>query len=347
MRIGVAVGEAALSTMAYSMIADCFPKARMGLPISFFVVSASVGGALALIVGGAVVSALAGLHRIVLPFGLSTHGWQLTFAIVGAPGLLIAMAALQFKDPARPRPWARTAAGARTAPSAVPISEVAAYFRLHWRAYGSLLLAITMLSAVLIGNVAWAPAMFQRVYGWSPAKTGLAFGLTYVSFTILGALTCGWLGDFVARRRGPAGRILLAVTAPLMVLVFALYPLAPTPILSLIMVAVLFFGMPIAITMGPVTVQNITPPALRGQATALYLLSLNLVGQGLGPLSVALITDHVFHDRGRVGYSLCIASLVITPLAVLVLHCGRKSIVAAIQAADAWVPPRNGVKSPN
>jgi MFS family permease len=350
LRVGVAVGEATLSTMAYSVIADCFPKTRMGLPISAFLVSTIAGGALSLIVGGEVVSALADLHRVALPFGLSTHGWQLTFAVVGAPGLLIAVAALQFKDPTRPRPWAKGAAtGAAkpgAAPVAMPLSEVLAYFRLHWRAYASLVLGVTTLSAVAIGAVAWAPAMFQRVYGWSPAKTGLGFGLTYVSFSILGTLTSGWLSDQVARRRGPAGRILLAVTAPLIVLVFALYPLAPTPIASLAMLSVLILGLAIAITVGPVGVQNITPPAFRGQATALYLLGLNLVGQGLGPLIVPLITDHVFHDRSRVGHSLSIAALVIIPLAVLVLWSGRKSIAAAVQAADAWAPPEKAAVSP-
>jgi MFS family permease len=347
LRVGVAVGEATLSTMAYSVIADCFPKTRMGFPIAAFLVSTITGGALALIVGGEVVSALAGLHRVVLPFGLSTYGWQLTFAIVGAPGLLIAVAALQFKDPTRPRPWAKGAAKGAAAPAVMPISEVLAYFRLHWRAYGSLVLGVTTLSAVAIGAVAWAPAMFQRVYGWSPAKTGLGFGLTYVSFSILGTLTSGWLSDRVARRRGPAGRMLLAVTAPLIVLVFALYPLAPTPVLSLAMLSVLILGLAIAITVGPVGVQTITPPAFRGQATALYLLGLNLVGQGLGPLIVPLITDHVFHDRSKVGYSLCIAGLVIIPLAVLVLWCGRKSVAAAVQAADAWSPPEKAVVSAN
>jgi MFS family permease len=344
LRIGVAVGEATLSIMAFSLIADCFPKTKMGFPMASYITSTVAGLAVATIAGGVAVGALAGLHRVALPFGLSTHGWQLTFAIVGAPGLLIALAALQFRDPIRPRPWAKGAAGARAAPAAVPISEVLAYFRTHWRAYGSLIPGIAMLSSVGLGGLAWAPAMFQRVYGWSPAKTGLGFGLTFVCASILGALTSGWLSDRVARRHGPAGRILVAVTVPLIILVFSLYPLAPTPTLSLALMAVQFFGVNIATTVGPVGIQNITPPTFRGQATALYLLVVNLIGTGLGPLIVALITDDVFHDPSKVGYSLCLAGLVTIPLAVLVLWSGRKSIAGAVQAADAWVPAGNGSK---
>jgi MFS family permease len=217
-----------------------------------------------------------------------------------------------------------------------------AYVRRHWRAYGSLILGIAMLSAVGLGGLAWAPAMFQRVHGWSPAKTGLGFGLTFVCASILGALTSGWLSDQVARRHGPAGRMLVAVTAPLVVLVFSLYPLAPTPVLSLALMAVQFFGVNIATTVGPVGIQNITPPVFRGQATALYLLVMNIMGIGMGPLIVALITDDVFHDRSKVGYSLCVVALVIIPLATLLLWCGRKSVVAAVQAADAWAPAGSG-----
>jgi hypothetical protein len=96
--------------------------------------------------------------------------------------------------------------------------------------------------------------------------------------------------------------------------------------------------MTVTAAVGVIGVQNIAPPAFRGQATALYLLAMNLVGAGLGPLVVALITDNVFHDRSMVRYSLAISGMVIIPLAVLLLYSGRKAIAAAVLAADAWRP---------
>jgi MFS family permease len=338
LRIGVAVGEATLSTMTYALLADCFPKTKMGFPITAFIASTYFGGALAFIGGGQAVSALARFHRVALPFGVTVFGWQLSFMIVGAPGLLIAAAALLFRDPARPRPWARHRAGAAVPPPAPPLSEAFAYFAAHWRAFMTMILGITLLTAVIYGALAWVPAFLQRTFGWSAARSGLAFGLIYASFSIVGTLISGWLNDQVARRRGPAGRLIIAMAAPLVVLVFGLYPLAPTPALSLGMLGVLFFGLALANAVGPIGVQNICPPAFRGQATALYALTLNLVGAGMGPLVIALITDNLFHDRSMVRYSICIATLVIMPLAVTVLWSGRKAVAAAITAADAWRP---------
>src|SRR3546814_7860965 len=68
--------------------------------------------------------------------------------------------------------------------------------------------------------------------------------------------------------------------------------------------------------MGPVhsTQQSVSPPEIRGGATALFLLVLNLVGVGLGPLFVGTASDAISwqfdQDSGR---SLC-AALILTSL---------------------------------
>ena len=66
-RIGVGVGEAALSPAAYSMITDFFPEEKLGRAISVYQSGGLFGGGLAFIIGGAVVSLIIGSKAISLP----------------------------------------------------------------------------------------------------------------------------------------------------------------------------------------------------------------------------------------------------------------------------------------
>ena len=58
--------------------------------------------------------------------------------------------------------------------------------------------------------------------------------------------------------------------------------------------------------------------AVRGQASAVYYLLNSLLGLSLGPLSVALLTDHLFADPRRVGDALALVAVVVGPAMALV-----------------------------
>ena len=85
---------------------------------------------------------------------------------------------------------------------------------------------------------------------------------------------------------------------------------------------VLFLGFPVGVA--PAALNFITPNQLRGQAIALYLFLLNLIGLGLGPTAVALITDYVFKDTLALRYSLAIFTSVTALIAITVLVFGLK-----------------------
>src|SRR6185312_8222468 len=57
-RIGVGVGEATLSPAAFSFIADAFPRNMVVRAVGIFASAQSVGGGIALIVGGAVIASV-------------------------------------------------------------------------------------------------------------------------------------------------------------------------------------------------------------------------------------------------------------------------------------------------
>src|SRR5690606_15093580 len=65
-------------------------------------------------------------------------------------------------------------------------------------------------------------------------------------------------------------------------------------------------------------VQEISPVPMRAQTSAVYLLVVNLLGQTLGPLFVATLTDYAFGDDMMIGRSLLIVTVVGLALAAAV-----------------------------
>lgn len=85
-----------------------------------------------------------------------------------------------------------------------------------------------------------------------------------------------------------------------------LWPLVPSPALAFVLLFLTVFGLGLAQSAAPASIQAVVPNRMRGQAIALYLLLAGLLGIGLGPTSVALITDFVFHDDKALPYSMAL-----------------------------------------
>jgi len=60
----------------------------------------------------------------------------------------------------------------------------------------------------------------------------------------------------------------------------------------------------------------------------------NLVGLGLGPTAVALVTDKVFGDDAALRYGLAIVTAVALPISAIILSFGLKPFARAVAAAE-------------
>ena len=65
--------------------------------------------------------------------------------------------------------------------------------------------------------------------------------------------------------------------------------------------------------------QAVTPNEMRGQVTALFLFIFNLVGYGVGPIYVALITDYLFGAESQLKYALSASAAIAGPIAIFIL----------------------------
>ena len=86
----------------------------------------------------------------------------------------------------------------------------------------------------------------------------------------------------------------------------------------------------------PAAIQEIMPNAMRGQASAIYLFVVNLLGLGLGPTAVALVTDYVFRDDQAVRYSLLIVMTSAELIALGLLWKGLKPYRESLERLRSW-----------
>src|ERR1700723_2715558 len=101
-RIGVGVGEAALSPAAYSIITDSFPLSKLGKAFGVYNIGITIGAGVAFLVGGIVVAAVSHAGATyTLPVLGEVRAWQMVFIVTGAPGIVLPLLLLTFPEPAR------------------------------------------------------------------------------------------------------------------------------------------------------------------------------------------------------------------------------------------------------
>jgi hypothetical protein len=79
------------------------------------------------------------------------------------------------------------------------------------------------------------------------------------------------------------------------------------------------------------------PNQMRGQASAVYLFIINLIGLGLGPQALALVTDYVFKDEHQIHLSLLWTTLTAHVGSGLLLWAGLGAFRATRDYRDRWL----------
>jgi len=303
-RIGVAVGEAGCIPTAHSLIADYFDRAKRPRAIGIYM----LGGSLSVVLG---YWASGWLNQY--------YGWRITFMVVGLPGVVLALVArFTIREPrlfgsamraARPHADQPTAHIA-PAPSQPALGEVCLTL---WSSvtFRHLLMCISVFYFFATGIQQWQPAFFIRSYGLNTGEMGSWFAVVYGLTSLLGTYWGGSLSSRYAPNNEALQLKAWAIMGCAFALTSALVYLTRSAHVAFVLlgVATLLGGL----GNGPLfaTIQTLVPVRMRSTSVAIIYLSANLIGVGLGPLAVGMLSDALRPDFG--AESLRYALLLLCP----------------------------------
>jgi predicted MFS family arabinose efflux permease len=318
-RIGVGVGEAGCSPPAHSIIADYYPPERRATALGIYALGIPFGIMFGLAAGGWI---------------NEYFGWRRAFYLVGIPGLLLAvLVRLTVKEPPRGLSERRVQSGAQPG--------VLETFRYLWnlRAFRHMALGGALTAFVGYGLTTWIPTFFIRSHGMQTGEIGTYLGLILGIPGGIGIVAGGYLADLAGAgdRRWYLWIVALALVAsvPLMVGVY-LWPTAYGALWFLVLPVCLgnFYQ---ATTFAQT--QSLSPLRMRAVAAAVLLFILNIIGLGLGPSAVGILTDLLEPSYGTdaLRYSLLVFGFVNVWAAAHYFIAGRHlpAEMQAVRDADA------------
>ncbi|MBA1204981.1 MFS transporter [Pseudomonas capeferrum] len=279
-RIGVAVGEAGGTAPSVAMVSDLYPANRRSTALAVLMLGSSLGAVVGLGLGGWIAQ-----H----------HGWRHAFLLIGAPGIflgLVLLLTVRAPTPVRvmqavagqPQGWVQTLVELMRMPSFL------------W-------LVLTGGAAAIAGYAigTWSPSFLIRSHGLNMQQAGFLVGVVGGTGSAIGTLVCGMLTDRLARR-DVGWQIGVPLLGTLISIPFALayflWPQGvafhigdtPVPQAFLFYSAFGFFGVWWATPcLGAIT--HLFPANRLAQATAIFVMAMTLLGVGLGPLLIGVLSD--------------------------------------------------------
>lgn len=316
-RILVGAGEAGLGPIAPTLIADHFEGPRRSVAISIYQMASSIGAGLALIAGGAVLAWAASAN-----FGEGVEPWRLVFITVGLGGLIVPLLLLTVPEPRRQPTRSATAASWR---------DIATFLGRHRHLVLCHFGGFALFTTLSYGVAGWIPAFLERNHGWSGAEIGLRYGII-----ILLAGTSGVLaGGAAAARLRRTGRTdvaagIMALGAAGAGLFATIAPLAAdgTSALALYGIAIFWLSFPTGVSVA--AVQDIAPTGAAARVTALYFITIAVIGMPLGPLTIAWANEGLFGGGMGLAPALSLNGAVLGTLAGALLWAARPAYRRAL-----------------
>lgn len=180
-----------------------------------------------------------------------------------------------------------------------------------------LCMAVGMLQSVInYGMMAFNPTFLIRTYHLSLGETALKFGFLSAGMGIIGPLLWGPLSDWLQKRWPGSGRAGVAafamIASPLMSLWVYTAPDAETFFWRFLPYSFILTGwMP---PLYAIMYEQVLP-RMRGLTSSLYLLVMTILGLGIGPYVVGLLSD----ATGDLRFAMLSIQWVAVPIAVLML----------------------------
>jgi predicted MFS family arabinose efflux permease len=298
------------------MIADLYPPEQRSTAMGFYTLGISAGIMVAYLAGGWVVENI---------------GWREAFFIVGIPGVLLALV-VRFTVIEPPRGHSEKRADKGEHPPILAVFR----FLLQRRSFLHMAVGAGLSSFAGYAVISFFPSFIIRSYEMQIVSLGIWLGLILGIAGGLGFFSGGFFADYFGRTRQRNALLFIAATQLAAAAVSIGVYLAPTA-----HAALLLFILPAIISnfyLAPVLAQtqSLVPLRMRGVASAIVLLIINLIGLGLGPLVVGALSDFFEPRFGEesLRYALMLSVLVVTVWAALHYTLGSRTIEDDLARAE-------------
>ena len=291
-RMICAVGDAGVRPATYSLLGDYFPKpAERTRAMAIFWSAGPLAALISFVAGGA-------LNEI--------YGWRVTLFLMGFPGLLIAV--LLRTTVIEPR---APAGGRVSQQNSQPILTVLAAL---WRQRSTrqLIIALTLLQTLTVGLTPWFAAFLMRSHGMGTAELGVWLGLIFGIGGVAGALLGGYVSGrwYANDERGQMRLSALMIGS--LVPCFVLFLLLPQRLHALIALFPLLTVLGFFVGPTFALLQRLVVDEMRATSLAVVMLFSSLIGMGIGPLMVGMLSDMLTPALGSesLRYAMLISSSV-------------------------------------
>ncbi len=293
-RIGVGIGEAGGAPSSQALISDYFPKEKRATAFAIYATSVYIGLFLGFSMGGLLET---------------SFGWRQTFMLLGVPGIIFSIIfIIGVKEP--PRGYADGVVDTKAQPG----FKESIQLLFSKKTYKYILAASALHSFVGYGFANWIPSFFIRVHEMTVLEVGFWLAISIGVGGGIGAISGGFIVDKLIKR-DQRWYLWIGIVSIILTLPFSFYTLLtdnktgaamcyfiPNVLFSLNMGAIL------TVTQGVVGAEQ------RALSSAVYYFVLNLIGMGLGPLAVGMLSDYLMPTYGQFSlrYALFIVSIVYT-----------------------------------
>lgn len=272
-RVAAAVGESGCKPPTYSLVGDYFPEpAERVRAMSIYWLGSPLSALISFILGG-------WLNEL--------YGWRITFLLMGIPGLILAVLIK----------WTIIEPRAHLSPARIeerprqpPLKAVLAVLW-HRRSLRHVCVALILLYTMTMGLNPWYAAFLMRTHGMGTAEVGVWLGLIIGLSGIAGILLGGYISSRWFATDERAQMRMSGVTIASLVPFFVLFLTVPQPLQALLaltplMAVLAFFFAPTYALM-----QRLVADEMRATVLAVIMLLANLIGMGVGPLIVGILSD--------------------------------------------------------
>jgi MFS family permease len=280
-RLGVGIGEAGGIPPAHAMISDLYPPAERTTAMAIWSAGINIGIFLAFIGGGLIAQ---------------RWGWRMAFVAAGAMTVLLSVVMrLTVHEAKRAAELDGLGAVKRSQ------QQVRDSIRLMWQdpVLRHVCAGAIITATVGYGALAWIPSFLVRSHHMNIGAIGVYLAIAIGIGGALGNWLTGYYADLLRRRDVRWSLWLVAAlfigSKPFSI---GFYLLDSTPLALAVFVVPAAIG---AVFMGPsiAVLHNRVPAARRPIVSAIYLLLVNFIGLGLGPLAIGALSEFAFAAYGE------------------------------------------------